>query len=108
MTDTVGFISKLPHELVESFSATLEEVASADLVLHVVDVSDPFFKKNIEITNEILDGIGATENRIVILNKSDLLDKPIQIEKNQILFSTKNKNGVEKLKNFISQALEDK
>lgn len=106
LTDTVGFISKLPHELVESFSATLEEIKSADLVLHVVDVSDPFFKKNIEITNAILNDIGATENRIVILNKSDLLEKPVEIEKNQILFSTKNKNGVERLKNFILQALE--
>lgn len=107
LTDTVGFISKLPHELVESFSATLEEVRSADLVLHVVDVADPFFKKNIEITNKILDDIGATKNRIAILNKSDLLQKPVQIEENQILFSTKNKNGVEKLKNFILQALEE-
>lgn len=108
LTDTVGFISKLPHELVESFSATLEEVKEADLVLHVVDVSDEFYKKNIEITNNILDEIGATENRIVILNKSDLLYKPIQIEKNQILFTTKNKDGVDRLKNFILQVLEDK
>lgn len=107
LTDTVGFISKLPHELVESFSATLEEVQSADLVLHVVDASDEFYKKNIEITNKILDDIGATENRIVILNKSDLLDKPIQIEKNQILFTTKNKDGVERLKSFIRQFLAD-
>ncbi len=108
LTDTVGFISKLPHELVESFSATLEEVKEADLVLHVVDVSDEFYKKNIEITDKILDDIGATDNRIVILNKSDLLKNPIQIEKNQILFTTKNKDGVDRLKNFILQVLEDK
>ena len=105
LTDTVGFISKLPHELVESFSSTLEEVKNADLVLHIVDVSDPFYKKNIEITNEILDGLGATDNRLVILNKSDLLRKPIQIEKNQILFTTKNKNGVENLKKVIAELL---
>lgn len=106
LTDTVGFISKLPHELVESFSATLEEVKSADLILHVVDVADPFYKKNIEITNEILDSLGATDNRLVILNKSDLLQKPIQIEKNQILFTTKNKSGVENLKKIIAQLLQ--
>jgi GTP-binding protein HflX len=106
LTDTVGFISKLPHELVESFSATLEEVKCADLVLHVVDVADSFYKKNIEITNKILDDLGATENRIVVLNKSDLLKKPISIEKNQVLFSTKNKNGVENLKKIIASALE--
>ena len=77
-------------------------------VFHVVDVSDEFYKKNIEITDKILDDIGATDNRIVILNKSDLLKNPIQIEKNQILFTTKNKDGVDRLKNFILQVLEDK
>ncbi len=106
LIDTVGFISKLPHELVESFSATLEEVQNADLVLHVVDVSDEFYKKNIKITNDILDGIQATKNRVVILNKCDLLKKPIEIEKNQILFSAKSKKNVDKLKEIIKNALE--
>lgn len=105
LTDTVGFISKLPHELVESFSATLEEVANADLILHVVDVADGFYQKNIEITDNILDGIGATDNRLVILNKCDLLEKPIEIKKNQILFTTKNKDGVDKLKAIIKELL---
>lgn len=106
LTDTVGFISKLPHELVESFSATLEEVAEADLILHVVDVSDKYYKRNIEITNDILDGLGATKNRLVILNKSDLLDKPVEIERNQILFTAKKKDGVDKLKEMIAKLLE--
>ena len=106
LTDTVGFISKLPHELVESFSATLEEVQNADLILHVVDVSDEFYKKNIEITNQILDDLNATDNRLVILNKSDLLKKPIEIGKNQILFSAKKKDNVDKLKSLISELLE--
>ncbi len=107
LTDTVGFISKLPHELVESFSATLEEVSSADLILHIVDVSDKFFNKNIEITNKILDDLGATKNRIVVLNKCDLLQKPIEIKENQILFSVKNKTNLDKLKELIGQCLED-
>lgn len=106
LTDTVGFISKLPHELVESFSATLDEIKTADLVLHVVDISDNFYKKNIEITNKILDDMNATQNRIVILNKCDLLEKPIEIERNQILFSAKNKKNVDKLKNLIDEFLE--
>ncbi|MBR1890804.1 MAG: GTPase HflX [Clostridia bacterium] len=106
LTDTVGFISKLPHELVESFSATLEEVQEADLILHVVDVSDRFFKRNIDITNEILDGLNATKNRLVILNKCDLLSGPIEVEQGQILFTTKNKDGIEKLKDIIKTALE--
>lgn len=107
LTDTVGFISKLPHELVESFSATLEEIKSADLVLHVVDVSDPFYKKNIDITNQILDDIKATNNRIVILNKSDLLTKPVEIKQNQILFSVKKKENVDRLKDIIYKALKN-
>ena len=107
LTDTVGFISKLPHELVESFSATLEEVASADLVLHVVDVADKFYEKNIQITNKILDDLHATKNRIVILNKCDLLQKPIEIKENQILFSAKKKTNLEKLKELIKNCLDD-
>ena len=107
LTDTVGFISKLPHELVESFSATLEEVKNADLVLHVVDVSDKFYKKNIEITNKILDDLGATENRLVILNKCDLLKSVVEIERNQVLFSAKKKTNLEKLKEIIKNALEN-
>ncbi len=105
LTDTVGFISKLPHELVESFSSTLEEVKNADLLLHVVDVSDKFYKKNIEITNEILDDLGATKNRLVILNKSDLLKAPIEIGQNEVLFNIKDKNNAEKLKKIIKNAL---
>lgn len=106
LTDTVGFISKLPHELVESFSSTLEEVKEADLILHIVDVSDEFYKKNIEITNQILDDLNATQNRIVVLNKSDLLKKPIEIEKNQILLSVKKGTNVDKLKELIKNSLE--
>lgn len=106
LTDTVGFISKLPHELVESFSATLEEVQTADLILHVVDVADEFYEKNIEITNKILDGLNATKNRIVILNKCDVLSKPIEIKQNQILISAKNKKNVENLKKLIENCLQ--
>lgn len=105
LTDTVGFISKLPHELVESFSSTLEEVASADLILHVVDVSDKFYKKNIQITNEILDSLNATKNRLVILNKTDLCTAPILVEENQVLFTIKKKENVDKLKQIIASRL---
>ncbi len=107
LTDTVGFISELPHELVESFSSTLEEVQTADLILHVVDVSDEFCEKNIEVTNKILDGLNATKNRLVILNKSDLLSKPVLIKENQIIFSAKKKENAAKLKEIIIKKLED-
>lgn len=106
LTDTVGFISNLPHELVESFSATLEEVQMADLVLHVVDVSDRFYKRNIQITNQILDDLGAKGKRLVILNKCDLLDKPIEILPNQVLFCAKKKDKVDALKQTIAKLLD--
>lgn len=107
LTDTVGFISKLPHELVESFASTLEEIKDADLILHVVDVSDKNYKRNIEITNEILDDIHATKNRIVVLNKTDLLSGPIEVRENEIPFSVKKKYNLEKLKELIKKSLED-
>ncbi len=105
LTDTVGFISKLPHELVESFSSTLDEIRDADLVLHVVDVSDKNYEKNIEITNEILNSIGATNKRIVILNKTDLVKTPFEVKQNEIPFSVKKRINLEKLKKVISEVL---
>lgn len=107
LTDTVGFISKLPHELVESFASTLEEIKDADLILHVVDVSDKNYKRNIEITNEILDDIHATKKRIIVLNKTDLLSGPIEVRENEIPFSVKKKYNLEKLKELIKKSLED-
>ena len=105
LTDTVGFISKLPHELVESFASTLEEIKDADLILHVVDISDVNYKRNIDITNEILDDIGAAKKRIVVLNKIDLVKKPFEIRENEIPFSVKNRTNLEELKTMIKNNL---
>lgn len=75
MTDTVGFVSVLPHALVEAFKATLEEVVHADLLLHVVDVADPLREERIEQVQAVLAEIGAAEvPQLVALNKADLLD----------------------------------
>lgn len=72
LTDTVGFIRKLPHQLVASFHATLEEVVTADLLLHVVDASDPDARAHIETVNDVLDEIGAgSRRRILVANKWD-------------------------------------
>lgn len=76
MTDTVGFISKLPHHLVKAFRSTLEEVSEADLLLHVVDYSDPNYKKHMEVTNETLKSIGVKDIPMVyVYNKVDLLNE---------------------------------
>jgi GTP-binding protein HflX len=74
ISDTVGFIKKLPHDLVASFRSTLEEAVEADLLLHVVDASDPAFRSQIEVTRAVLDEIHANEApRWLVLNKSDRL-----------------------------------
>jgi len=74
LTDTVGFIEKLPHQLVASFKSTLEEVNLADLILLVVDCSDPYMERKIEVVKTVLGEIGAGAiPRIQIHNKTDLL-----------------------------------
>jgi len=75
LTDTVGFIRKLPHGLVEAFKATLEEVVRADLLLHVVDISHPQAEEQIAAVNSVLEEIGAGEKpTIMVFNKMDKLN----------------------------------
>jgi GTPase len=76
LTDTVGFIEKLPHQLVEAFKATLEETVLADLILHVVDASEPEQRRLLDMraVDLVLEEIGAGEKpRLLVLNKADLL-----------------------------------
>jgi GTP-binding protein HflX len=78
LTDTVGFIEKLPHQLVEAFKATLEETVLADLILHVVDASESETRRlqDMQAVDAVLDEIGAGEKpRLLVLNKADLLDE---------------------------------
>ncbi|WP_373754116.1 GTPase HflX [Neisseria weixii] len=76
LTDTVGFVRDLPHKLVSAFSATLEETALADVLLHVVDASNPDFQRQIDDVNEVLQEIKAHEvPQLVVYNKIDLLPK---------------------------------
>jgi GTP-binding protein HflX len=73
LSDTVGFIRKLPHQLVESFKSTLDEVREADILLHVVDITHPHFEEHIEVVNETLKEIGGADKPIIIVfNKIDV------------------------------------
>jgi GTPase len=73
LSDTVGFIRKLPHHLIESFKSTLDEVREADLLLHVVDVAHPFHDNQIEVVSQTLKEIGAADiPTVLVLNKVDL------------------------------------
>jgi GTP-binding protein HflX len=75
ISDTVGFIRKLPHQLVTAFRATLEEVVEADLILHVIDASDPDHVEKRRVVLEVLEEIGAGEHpRLTVYNKVDLID----------------------------------
>jgi GTP-binding protein HflX len=74
VSDTVGFINKLPHHLVASFHATLSEVRHADLLLHVVDASDPEAEEKLQVVRSVLADIGAASiEELVVLNKVDLV-----------------------------------
>ncbi|KAL3775314.1 hypothetical protein ACHAWO_012273 [Cyclotella atomus] len=76
LTDTVGFIQKLPTQLVAAFRATLEEVREADVLIHMIDISNPTWKKQEQSVNEVLEEIDAGDKPIVrVYNKIDLLDK---------------------------------
>jgi len=75
LSDTVGFIDKLPHGLVASFRSTLREVVDADLLLHVVDVSSPWYEEQMEVTRLVLDEIGAGDKpSFLVFNKADCLE----------------------------------
>jgi GTP-binding protein HflX len=84
LADTVGFIRHLPHQLVEAFKSTLEEVAEADLLLHVVDGASPERREQIEQVQEVLKDIGAEPiPQITIFNKIDLTGEPPRAERNE-------------------------
>src|ERR1700761_281787 len=79
LSDTVGFIRKLPHQLVECFKSTLDEVREADVLIHVVDISNPSFEDHMRTVNETLKDIGATDKQIItVFNKIDAF-KPLQM-----------------------------
>lgn len=111
LTDTVGFIQKLPHQLVAAFRATLEEVVWADLLLHVVDVSHELHKEQIEAVNAVLKELGALDKKIIMVyNKIDLVDDAslldaLQAQDNTVLVSAKNGTGFGELSSLIAQNL---
>ena len=109
LTDTVGFVSKLPHHLVESFKSTLEEIKEASLILHVVDASSPYLDLQIQTTNQVLTEIGVKNVKtLYVFNKIDLIDDyfyiPSQYE-NALRISAKTKEGYPELLNWIENEL---
>ncbi|MDC2866899.1 GTPase HflX [Bacillus sp. BP-3] len=103
LTDTVGFVSKLPHHLVKAFRSTLEEVAEADLLVHVVDYANPNYEHLIDITNQTLKQIGVENiQAIYAYNKADVIDIEIpKVQDDRVYLSAKQKVGIDELVHMI-------
>lgn len=108
LSDTVGFISKLPHHLVEAFKATLEELTFADLLLHVIDASNPEWRAQVEVVESLIRELGAAETpRIDVFNKSDLCFGDIMPHGEDIIsLSAKTGEGLDKLRGKIGDRLD--
>jgi GTP-binding protein HflX len=105
LTDTVGFVSQLPHHLVKAFRSTLEEVAEADLLIQVVDASNPEYEKHIQVTNDTLKELGADHIPMIFAyNKSDLTDLVYpRLEEDLVYLSAKQNSGMEELTQLIRE-----
>jgi GTP-binding protein HflX len=109
--DTVGFVKSLPTQLVEAFRSTLEEVADADLILHVVDASHPDPEGQIQAVREVLNDVDARNiPEIIVLNKADVADPFVverlrQREPNHIIVSARTGEGIDELQARISAAI---
>ncbi len=109
LSDTVGFIHKLPHGLVKAFRSTLEEVKNADLLLYIIDYSDEDYKRQIKVTEETLQEIGATNIPVIyVFNKADLCqmeELPKVVSDNKIYLSAKSGAGILELTDMIMKAV---
>jgi GTP-binding protein HflX len=108
LSDTVGFIAKLPHHLVEAFKATLEELTFADLLLHVIDASNPEWREQAEVVEKLIAELGAAETpRIDVFNKSDLYAGDILPHGEDIVsISAKTGRGLDALVEMIGKRLD--
>jgi len=112
LSDTVGFIRDLPHSLIASFKATLEETRQADLLLHVADASNPSVVDQIISVYDVLKEIGIEEkDALLVLNKTDQIENSSQLAAlknrypNAVCISAKSKTGFEELHRVVSDAL---
>ncbi|MEO7216704.1 MAG: GTPase HflX, partial [Gemmatimonadaceae bacterium] len=115
VTDTVGFVRKLPHQLVASFRATLEEVLEANVLLHVIDIADPLWEEHRAVVVEVLSELGASQTPVInVFNKSDLLpehefqavrDRISNLIPDAVFASTETEDGLDALKRALLRKL---
>ena len=110
LNDTIGFIRDLPPKLIKSFSSTLEDSIESDLLLHVIDSSDPFVEERISVVHDVLSDIWANQKRILVFNKIDLIDeerlaelKGLFPDENKVFISVKNNVWLDELKHLIAK-----
>lgn len=109
ISDTVGFISQLPHHLIEAFKSTLDELKYANLLIHVIDLSNPTWKDQINVVEETLKDIGIKQKELFVFNKIDkITQKDLTFLKSElkeyqphVLIHTQSKEGIEQLIKFI-------
>lgn len=112
LTDTVGFIRKLPHHLIEAFKSTLEEAKFADLIIHVVDASNPQKEEHMHIVYDTLRQLGVSDKKVITLfNKQDICLDQEQLRDFQADYvlnvSARSKQGLEELKELLEQVLRE-
>ncbi len=105
LTDTVGFISKLPHSLIHSFKSTLEEAKQAYIILHVVDASKPDREEQIAVVKQVLSELEATGKEIMVYNKTDKIHALPEKDEFTVSISAKMNTGIENLKALILKAM---
>ncbi|WP_127819218.1 GTPase HflX [Microbacterium sp. CPCC 204701] len=111
LTDTVGFVRNLPHQLVEAFRSTLEEVGDADVILHVVDGSHPDPAAQLATVRDVIGDVGARDiPELVVFNKADLIDDDTRmvlrgLEPQAVFASSRTGEGIDELREAVEQAL---
>lgn len=108
LTDTVGFIRKLPHHLVKAFKSTLDEVVYADILLIISDITDPEVQEHIEVTKTVIEDLGASDKPIIyVYNKCDLLEEPIEnVEgENTVIISGATGQGIDRMLSAIENTI---
>lgn len=107
LIDTVGFVSKLPHEFIEAFSATLEETLYADILLHIIDASNPLYKEQEKVVINVLNNLGVKNKKILkVYNKIDKVPNFEKIQdENTLYISALKKQGIEELRQRIIELI---
>ena len=106
LSDTVGFIRKLPHHLIDAFKATLEELAYADVLLHVIDLSSPDYREQMEVVENLIRELGANETpRLNVYNKCDAFSGELPMDREGVCISARTGEGLPELSEMISAIL---